>query len=502
MASLTLRSSRKYDGLKTRTRSKALGTLHDRQQSNIGRKKRPRDSLDDEKHSINPKRVKIAIEIDPFPKDQPTAKSVVIQKVPTPLLKRSAPPEKAISTQTSSTESPPQKTTPHHEKVVNGIRHELNRLQDRLSQPLQPNLKDEKRKLRSQEGQRFKSELSLYFPDYDEVIGNDPKEDHILNFDTPIIIIDNAKPSAKQPSSARKTHEYPLKDFPSSLFDDLHDAERVDFSFLNTHYKDDDEDPLSDAYFESIHKRPERQEKSIRNNDKGRAQHEKDQVIRLLEGLQGPDWLKIMGVSGVTDSRKKEFEPARHHFIKGCHAIIEKFRIWREEEKRRKLEKDQAMAEAEAEEDDVEGDEDAVEEEEEEAKEVEEVEMDGYASDGDPPDYSDVDASAARQLHEEAIAQSAPLRPSKRPEKRARVVLAVPEEHELEKDFKSFFSKPHLREAALGRGRRSGRISAAWGQPVPEVPTSDFDLPEEYRDEETLRAHARKRRRDRRVSKS
>ena len=33
------------------------------------------------------------------------------------------------------------------------------------------------RKLRSQEGVRFRSELSAYFPEYDEVIGNIPKED-------------------------------------------------------------------------------------------------------------------------------------------------------------------------------------------------------------------------------------------------------------------------------------------------------------------------------------
>ena len=262
---------------------------------------------------------------------------------------------------------------------------------------------------------------------------------------------------------------------------------------MNTHHKDD-EDPLSDQYFELIHRRPERAEKGIRNNDKGRAQHEKDQVIRLLEGLQGPDWLKVMGVSGVTDSRRKEFEPARTHFIKGCRAIIEKFRIWREEEKRRKLEKEQAMAEAEA--DEEEGEEETEETEDKLEKE------ESYASDGDPPDYSDVDASAARQLHEEAIARSAPHHASRRPEKRAKAESVPPPVHELEKDFKSFFSKPHLRDAALNKSRRTGRSVAAWGHPVPEVPVSDFDLPVEYRDEDTLKAHARKKRRDRRVSKN
>jgi hypothetical protein len=341
----------------------------------------------------------------------------------------------------------------------------------------------------------------------------------ILNVDTPIIIVDSVKTSTKQPPSPRKsngtTHEYPLKEFPDSLFTTLHDAQRVDFSFIEKHFKEEGgEDPLSDEYFESIHRKPERQERAIRNSDKGRAQHEKDQVIRLLEGLQGHDWLKLMGVSGITDSRKKEYEPAREHFIKGCEAIIEKFRIWREEEKRRKLEREAALAEAEeAEEEEEEEEDEEVEEEEceeeaeegeeevveEEDEEEEEEVEDGDVSDGDPPDYSDVDASAARQLHEEAIARSAPL--PRHHGRRSKVLPPAPTApHQLEKDFTSFFAKPHLREAALGKTRRSGRSSAAWGHPVPDVPENDFDLPEEYRNEELLKAHARRKRRDRRVS--
>lgn len=241
-------------------------------------------------------------------------------------------------------------------------------------------------------------------------------------------------------------------------------------------------DPLPDAYYDLAHRRAERLERSIRNSEKGRAQHEKDQVIRLLEGLQGHDWLKVMGVSGITESKKKDYEPARTIFIRGCLAILEKFRTWREEEKRRKQEKEMALAEA-------------AEEEEDDA---------GNHSDGDPPDYSDVDHAAARQLHEEAIARSAPLAPSK-PEKRVKVVPtpappAPPPAPQPEKEFISFFAKPHLREAALGK-RRSGRSAAAWGQPVPDVPESDFNLPEELRDKETLEACARRKRRSRRESK-
>jgi hypothetical protein len=63
--------------------------------------------------------------------------------------------------------------TKHKEKVVNGLRHELDQLKPI---DIESTSKAQGRKLRSQEATRFKSELSAYFPDYDEVIGNDPKE--------------------------------------------------------------------------------------------------------------------------------------------------------------------------------------------------------------------------------------------------------------------------------------------------------------------------------------
>jgi hypothetical protein len=197
-----------------------------------------------------------------------------------------------------------------------------------------------------------------------------------------------------------------------------------------------------------------------------------------------------MGVSGITESKKKDFAPAREYFIKGCLAIIEKFRTWREEEKRRKLERERAIAEAAS----------AAEEQDEEHEEEEEEES-GDESDGDPPDYSDVDHAAARQLHQEAIARSVPPSSSRSSDKRGKVELKTSTVNEPPQEFKSFYSKRHLREAAIGRHRRSGRSSSAWGQPVPDVLQRDFELPEEYRDRETLEARARRKRRDRRVSK-
>jgi len=268
-----------------------------------------------------------------------------------------------------------------------------------------------------------------------------------------------------------------VRSYGTDLFSNLHQTQRVDFAFLDKHYESGTQpDPLLDSYFDLAHRRAERLEKSIRNSEKGRAQHEKDIVIRMLEGLQSHDWLKVMGVSGITESKKKEYEPARDYFIKGCEAILEKFRAWREEEKRRKVEKYRAVAEAAEEEDD------------------------GGVSDGDPPDYSDVDASAARQLHEEAIARSTPLNLLKSSQKKPKVEL-ISRVEVLEKEFKSFYTKPHLREAAIGKHRRSGRSVSAWGQPVPEIPEQEFYLPEEFKDEDIIQANARKRRREKRDTK-
>lgn len=71
--------------------------------------------------------------------------------------------------------------TKHREKVVNGIRHELDRLQP-SSADMASGSNNQGRKLRSQEGVRYKSELSAYFPEYDEVIGNVPKEERTYPF--------------------------------------------------------------------------------------------------------------------------------------------------------------------------------------------------------------------------------------------------------------------------------------------------------------------------------
>ncbi|KAK4172479.1 something about silencing, SAS, complex subunit 4-domain-containing protein [Triangularia setosa] len=438
-----------------------------------------------------------------------------------------APPAKSASTNSISNAANSERQpilTKHQEKVVNGLKHELDRLQPNAADT---RAKDQGRKLRSQEATRFKSELSAYFPEYDEVIGNEPKKEHLLNLETPIVIASDTAPHSFNPLA------FPVQSYGDNLYTDLFDCQRIDFAFLAKQSKPLDpsqpnKDPLPDSYYEPIHKKEEKQERSVRNTEKIRAQHERDQVVRLHDGLQGPDWLRVMGVSGVTESRKRTFEPAREYFIKGCESILDKFRRWTAEEKRRKQEKERKakyQAEREAatsEEKDQESsartsratstnghDErpapkkrkrDAV------VPDSEEEALGDDELDGEPPDdveESDVDASVAKQLREEALAaavkksssKSKPppkkrIRPSKLPPSQAKTAPTVepsPAPPQQEKEFTSFFARKHQRDAALNANRR--RISArrnpvlAWGVAVPDVAEAEFGLPEGLREE-------------------
>ncbi|KAI1752207.1 hypothetical protein F4782DRAFT_502373 [Xylaria castorea] len=535
------------------------------QQPAAARMKRPLDPIDNLSDPLKAKRTRIAVEIFARPLAQVLgpSKPVIVKRQlsatqlvqvasshkpekPSPTATNPLPPIPLPTTvppaaaAAAPTARPPQSrpqpptTTPttttapskqhgltrNQEKVINGIRHELDRLQ--------PNAADTSsatgppgRKLRSQEATRFKSELAAYFPEYDEVIGNDPKEQHLLNADTPIIILDTEHElSDAVATSTAAAHQHPTRSksrphsstvrmYSDRLFTDLHTSPLVGFDFLKTeHSSDDSEDPLPDSHFAPAHRRAERLEKSIRNTERGRAQHEKDQIIRLLGELQGHEWLRTMGVNGVTESRRKSFEPARDHFIKGCQAILDKFRLWSQEEKRRKLERERALAEETEEEEEEDQQEDDVDDsgcgdgsgsmDDVDMVDVENHSGDDVASEDEPPEFSDVDA-AARQLHDEAMERARYAASASPRRTRAEPPLTILDS--VPREFTSFFEKRHQRDAALNQGRRRGRTVLAWGHPVPEMSEYDFELPDFCLDEDTLKAHERQKRRDRRQRK-
>ena len=254
-------------------------------------------------------------------------------------------------------------------------------------------------------------------------------------------------------------------------FTTLNDATRIDLSAMDKRILT--RDPMSDAVFLKAHRRATRQEKLLRNIEKERAMHEKVQLERLLDGLKGHDWLRIMGISGITDGEKKAYEPKRDYFIREVLALLEKFREWKEEEKRRKVEKEESMLD------------------EDEDHEEDGSDEDGD-SDDDPPDYTGTE-NAAMKSHKEATSNNKPP-PAKRLH-RAKAPSAPP----VQKPFTSFYSKPYLRDAAIGKHRR-GRARFAFGQPLPEPAEHDFDLPKDILSPEAIDGVRRSRRAKRRRS--
>lgn len=372
------------------------------------------------------------------------------------------------------------------------------------------NRKDEKRTLRSQDdGPRLKSELAIYFPTYEDIIFDVPREEELIHCDTALYITDDAakqqiSPNAKSPKSGKtaassgrngtvndgsQTAATPQR----SNSNQFNGSPSLNLDLISRTVGDNPEDPLTDDYYSKSHKRAERKEKQLRNIEKERAMHEKVQLDRLLDGLQGHDWLKVLGITGITDGEAKKYEQKRDYFIAEVQALVDKFKEWKEQEKKQRLDKEAALAAQEA---------------EEEADEVEFEEGEGEdddisENDSTAPPSSDLNASAARQLQQETASalKSSRLNSLNSPSamKTPSQLAQSPLVPSPETPITSFYSKRHLRDAALGKSRH-GRNVTAFGHPLPEMQEREFELPDGYVTADMVRANAREKRRRKRAS--
>lgn len=139
--------------------------------------KRPRRLSDGEKHDrFGLKKQRFAIEVDARPRAQPRkspgAAAAAVKTAKIPAKSTGALAQRTAGDKEEGSRDATRQLPKYAEKASNGIKHELERLQ-----PDRKDTKSETRKLRSQEGTRFKSELASYFPDYDVVIGNEAAEE-------------------------------------------------------------------------------------------------------------------------------------------------------------------------------------------------------------------------------------------------------------------------------------------------------------------------------------
>ena len=321
--------------------------------------------------------------------------------------------------------------------------------------------------------------------------------------DTTIQLVDDlAKPpSTYLPHDSELPFGNPLAQF--------HGCEVVQLPEPERDRDDDAEDPLDEGFYFRSHRRVERQEKQLRNIERERAQHEKLQVDRLLDELRGQDWLRVMGIAGVSDNAKKLYEPKRNLFVRELTALIDKFKVWKEEEKRRKLVKDKPPTSP-----------DAAGEKEPDDDEMNDADV---RSTGETTDPNDVDTQAANQLLREARSATSGKKAKQTSSEKRRKPKpkttptasqeqpqpSVPPPPPLDplpyienKPFTSFFADPHLRAAALslstkGDNRETGphRSTLAFGHPIPDMQERDFQLPDEILTEEAILASQRKQRR-------
>ncbi|GJP90250.1 hypothetical protein CBS147320_7706 [Aspergillus niger] len=399
--------------------------------------------------------------------------------------------------------------------------------------------REQRRSLRSHDGgSRARSELALYFPNYEELLSMEPPKTEFLAGNTTIKLLDDLPEPLTPSSDPNSDTDTP---FGNPLVN-LHNCETINLpnppsstSRPKPPTAEDSTttspDPLSEETYFRPHRRNERQEKQLRNIERDRAQHEKQNLDRLLDELQGHDWLRVMGITGlISDPERKHFESKRTYFIREISAVLQKFKIWREEEKRRKSEKDKPAEEepipptASSSKKDH-SPETATPSTNDEADDGTTPLSDAQSCGGDPPDPNDVDAWAARQLHQEARSATTTTpttttnptttststgkklsKPSSSTKHKPTSAMHPPPAPaqllppEPTKPFTSFYSKPHLRELALSGPNRKGRTRLAFGQPIPEMEEREFELPAEILTPEAIDSCRRKRRRMKRAS--
>jgi hypothetical protein len=213
----------------------------------------------------------------------------------------------------------------------------------------------------------------------------------------------------------------------------------TDFMPITRRYKSD---PLKPEIYEKHHRRQENAEKRIRNIERGKVTHEVGKLEEQLKLLQGPEWLKAMGydrIRAMSVEEKKKIEKTKVDLIAEIETIKEKFRIWKEDEKRRKYGKSTG--------DNAESTSDAPESAHEESEEPEQP------NGRTPPATRRGHLGGKTPKHVEAIRKM--------------------------EEFTSFYAeKPHLRPMAVHPFRKNYRNLTAFGEPLPKLVDQDFALPD------------------------
>ena len=219
-------------------------------------------------------------------------------------------------------------------------------------------------------------------------------------------------------------------------------------------------DPLSDERYLKAHRRSEVAEKRLRNIERERVQHDRAKFEQYLDKLNSSEWLKVLGAERLrlSDEEKQRLETKRQALIIEIKLILEKFRAWKDEEKRRKSDKDGISRDT-----------------QEGRLESRAQTMEKERSQDVEDDESSLESSSTRKRQK----IKKPITLSEGDTMThitACVVKITSPTPPPPKPYTSFYEKDYTRTAALNTSRRISRNTLAFGLPVPDFEEQNFYL--------------------------
>lgn len=248
-------------------------------------------------------------------------------------------------------------------------------------------------------------------------------------------------------------------------------------------------DPLADDLYIKPHRGMGREEKRLRNVERDKAAYDKQRYEERLEKLRGTDWIKTFNLGGIAVKlSSSEMEKRRQVVIKWHETLLEKFKAWKEEERRQKAAKggrlSRSMTNSQergtAESEDLHGRAARNDDNDEQVDEEEDI----YAIVDDSDDAGDNSYHSKQHRHTSKLSKGVHRFPYAESPKKKLPDL---------RPFTSFYNKSHMRLAAVSTGRKSSRNLTAFGEPLPEIEEKEFLLPDEFFQQTARHMRARRR---------
>jgi hypothetical protein len=239
-------------------------------------------------------------------------------------------------------------------------------------------------------------------------------------------------------------------------------------------------DPLDDDMYMAAHRGEAKKEKRARNLERDRLAHNAQMMEQDLEKLQSPGsgWIKAIGLSNavVASFTKQELNERKRRLMAYLEGTLEKYKAWREDERRKKLGRLSSSPKDSQDRETVEP------EVVEETEEAEDEEGDEEEDEGIDSQYEESEEAPRRAVSGKRSALTP--QPQRKTAKRTKLE---------DGEFTSFYDKAYKRQQALGGTRKSARTLTAFGEPLPEMEPKEFGLPADIIASSARYARARKR---------